>query len=132
MTRNEWKSWAESLKPGDKVIVTGLKYTRVAAVEKITPAGWVRTDKGVFNQRDCDGEYHERGGYRLIEPCTEELLKEAEEQEREERARKSREITILNAKRTLNRLSYSCISYDFAVRFLSLYKEMQSKGEEET
>ena len=130
MTRDEWKSWANGLNPGDKVIVTGWGRNRVATVEKITPAGWVRTDKGFFIQRDFDGMYHERGGYQCIGPSTEESLKEAEEQEREERARKNREITILNAKRILSRLSYSCITYDFAVRFLSLYEEMRRREEE--
>lgn len=52
MTRAEWKAWAMSLKPGDKVIVKGWHSLEIATVRRITPTGRVNTDKGVFAQRE--------------------------------------------------------------------------------
>lgn len=45
ITREELRKWAESLMPGDKVIVKSGDVLRIGTVKKVTPACWVVVEK---------------------------------------------------------------------------------------
>lgn len=132
MTREEWKSWAMSLKPGDKVIVKGWHSFEIATVRRITPTGRVNTDKGVFTQRewiDYYTGYGETSGE--LVPATSELIAEAERQEQEERERQRRESVIREAKGLAYKLRYGEIDmpYEMAEELIALVKK--NKGDKQ-
>lgn len=123
MTREEWKRWAMSLKPGDKVIVEDWDMIKVAVVEKVTASGRVNTNKGVFYQDTCWEHYKGYGKTRgNLVPATEELIEKAEKsaKERAEQYRKSR--TIESAKDLAYKLRYGEIemTYELAVDLIDL------------
>lgn len=105
MTREEWKAWAMSLKPGDKVIVKGWHSLEIATVQKVTPSGRVNTDKGVFSQKEWLDYYTGYGKtYGDLAPAIPELIAEAEKQERKEQERRRRESVIREAKNLADKL----------------------------
>ena len=53
MTKEESLAWVKSLKPGDIVIYSGFGVAgriQTAKVEKVTPSGIVRTNRGSFKE----------------------------------------------------------------------------------
>lgn len=135
MTREETLSWAKSLKPGDAVIYksgwSGWCGLSVLEVEKVTPAGWVKTTSGeIFSQKSWADEMRGRGstsGY--IVPITDEFLQEAQRQaaERAEEDRKDR----IRAK-AINKIwdEYNNrfnMSYDRAVKILEAFEKIDVK-----
>lgn len=126
MTREEWKSWAMSLKPGDIVIVKGWKSVKVATVKKVTPTGRVNTDNGVFYQDNWFDHYKGYGKtYGDLVPYTPELIAEAEKQKREEEETRRKSQTIRAAKNIAYKLCYGEITmkYDLAVQLLELIEK---------
>lgn len=82
------EDWAMQLKIGDKVMKTCLVSSEinindvdipegwikvVAVVEKITPSGWIKTNKGIFNRRKNSTIYMQRGDYGYIQPIKNKL-----------------------------------------------------------
>ena len=127
MNRQEWKAWAQTLNPGDKVILDRWGELTVAVVEKVTNCGWIRTNKGVFSQRSYGEWFYERGGYATIVPTTPEALKEAEEWDEIKRIKKKNEETIRKAKGIMYDLARSEIKANFAEAFLKFYEERKGK-----
>lgn len=126
MTREEWKAWAMSLKPGDRVIAKGWYSLEIATVQKVTPSGRVNTDKGVFAQKGWLDHYTGYGDTSGdLVPATPELIAEAEKQEREEQERRRRESVIRNAKDLAYKLKYSEIDipYQMAEELIALVKK---------
>lgn len=127
MTREEWKSWAMSLKTGDIVIVKGWHSVEVATVKKVTPTGRINTDKGVFAQTeyyDCYRGYGKTRGDELV-PATQELIEQAEKQKREEEEARRKSQTIRAARNIAYKLCYGEITmkYDLAVQLLELVEK---------
>lgn len=126
MTREEWKAWAMSLKPGDKVIVKGWHSLEIAIVKKVTPTGRVKTDKGDFFQKDWLDYYTGYGKtYGDLVPATPELIAEAEKQEREEQERRRKESVIREAKSLAYQLRYGEIDmpYEMAEELIALVEK---------
>lgn len=128
MTREEWKEWALSLKPGDTVVIErwGPTYMR-ATVQKITPTGRVNTDKGVFYQSSL-GWYEGYGtnrGY-LLKP-TPELLEKAKLCEAEEMEQRRKKEAINKAVKFVSDLNTNRwnIGYDKAKKILKLQEELE-------
>lgn len=126
MTRDEWKAWAMSLKPGDKVIVKSWHSLKIATVKKVTPTGRVKTDKGDFYQKDSLDYYTGYGKtYGNLVPATPELIAEAEAKEREEQERRRKESVIREAKSLAYQLRYGEIDmpYELAEEMIALVKK---------
>lgn len=84
MTKEEWRKWAESLNPGDKVIVKDYDTLRIGTVKKITPACWVVIEKyGTYSQTPYFSNYIQRGGNKYIIPFDSELAEKAKKQANE-------------------------------------------------
>lgn len=123
MNREQWSEWAKSLKLGDKVIVKGFGNLYVDTVKKVTPKGWVVTENfGTYAQTQWNGSYSERGGYKYIEPFTEELGKKAEEEMQKREREQKIKRTIRAAKNVAYDWRYgkSDIDYDLALKILEL------------
>ena len=123
MTREEWKAWAMSLEPGDRVIVKRWCSLEVATVKKVTPSGRVNTDKGVFYQNNWSDYYKGYGKTRGdLVPATPELIAEAEKQKWEEIEKRHRESVIRKAKGLAYKLQYGEIDmpYDMAEELIAL------------
>lgn len=126
MTREEWKEWAMSLKPGDKVIVKNWNSIKIAVVEKVTASGRVNTNKGVFYQDSCWDHYKGYGKTNgNLVPATEELIAEAEKFKREREEEYKKERTINAAKVVAYKLRYGEIemTYKMAVELLELVEK---------
>lgn len=134
-TREEWREWALSLKPGDKVINADYSWrekVRVETVEKITPSGMVRTNIGMYAQTKYWEKYRERGKTRgFIQPATPELIQEAERQAVERERRKEMNDTIVTARSKCYNLCYGRteMPYEMAVELLELVKKYEQKSE---
>lgn len=132
-TREEWREWALSLKPGDKVINADYSWNnkiRVEFVEKITKSGMVRTNKGVYAQTKYWDNYKGRGETRgSIKPATLELIQQAEFQAQEEEKEKMVKRTIAEAKVLCYNLRYGFtqMPYEMAVELLELVKKYEQK-----
>lgn len=83
----EMAAWAKSLKPGDKVIFqSGWCYNdlSVLEVEKVTPAGWVKTTNNMTFSKNSYGSMYARGrDIGRIVSVTDELLQKAQKQDAE-------------------------------------------------
>lgn len=128
MTREEWRKWAYSLKPGDKVIVKDYGTLRIGTVKKITPACWVVIEKyGTYSQTPYFSNYSQRGGYKEIIPLDAELAEEAKKQEEEAQAYEEKRKTILKA-RTISgswASGRAPISYGLAKKIIALVDEKE-------
>lgn len=120
--KNEVKDFVFGCKPGDKVVVDFVRLT-LATVKKITPSGWLVTDKGTFCLNKYAPIYLKRGGCgKLVFPCTIEQYKEAEENDRKELECKRKERAVYEARTIMNNLSYGDkVTYAFAQKFLEFY-----------
>lgn len=119
LNREEWKAWAMSLKPGDKVIVKGWN-------SKVTPTGRVKTDKGEFYQKDWFDYYTGYGKtYGDLVPATPELIAAAEAQERTEQEWRRKESVIREAKSLAYQLRYGEIDmpYEMAEELIALVEK---------
>lgn len=127
MTREEWRKWAESLKPGDKVIVqVGGGRLRIGTVKKVTPAGWVAVEKyGTYSQTLNFSRYMERGGYKEIVPFDAEIAEKAKMQEAEEQAYEEKRKIIRDAKIICDNWSSgrSSFTYELAKKIIALADE---------
>lgn len=126
MTREEWKAWGMSLKPGDKVIVKYWNGLKIATVKKVTPSGRLNTDLGIFAQREWLDYYTGYGKTRGdLVPATPELIAEAEKQKWKEIERRHRESVIRKAKGLADKLRYGEIDmpYDMAKELIALVKK---------
>lgn len=126
MTGEEWKTWAMSLKPGDKAIVKYWRSVDIAIVQKVTPSGRVNTNKGVFALNkwgDWYEGYGKTSGY--LYPATPELIAEAERQEREREEEHRRNAVLRKAIDTAYKLRYGEIhmTYDLAVELIALVEK---------
>lgn len=129
MTREEWRKWAESLKPGDKVIVEAGSMLRIGTVKKVTPTCWVVVEKyGTYSQTPYFSTYRERGGYKEIIPFDEVLAEKAKKQEEEEQAYEERRKTILDAKIICGNWASGRITipYDIAKKIIELANKKES------
>ena len=103
----------KAVKPGDIVIYSGFGVAgriQTAKVEKVTPSGIVRTNRGSFKESPWSwsgrvGGYGKTPGE--ISPPTAELLIEAELQEAEDAAEKKRRDTIYKARNLISELYYN-------------------------
>lgn len=129
ITREEWRKWAESLKPGDKVIVqVGGGRLRIGTVKKVTPSGWVVVEKyGTYSQTSYFSRYMERGGYKEIIPFDAELAEKAKKQEEEEQAYEEKRKTIRDAKIICDNWASERkpITYELAKKIIALYDEKE-------
>lgn len=125
MTREEWKAWAMSLKPGDKVIVKVGYTLEIANVESITENGKIKTNLGDF-ALGLFGMYTGCGKtYGCLYPANQELIAEAERQEREEQERRRKASVISEAKSLAYMLRYGEIDmpYEMAEELIALVKK---------
>lgn len=123
ITREEWRKWAESLNPGDKVIVKYGDMLRIGTVKKVTPACWVVVEKyGTYSQTPNFSMYMERGGYKEIVPFDAKLAEKAKKQEEEERQENEKLKVIRAAKNIAHDWAYGkCyVSYDLAKKIIAL------------
>lgn len=128
ITREEWRKWAESLNPGDKVIVKYGDMLRIGTVKKVTPACWVVVEKyGTYSQTQTFSRYMERGGYKEIIPFDGELAEKAKKQEEEEQAYEEQRKTIRDAKIICDNWSSgrSSITYKIAKKIIALADEKE-------
>lgn len=136
MTKEESLAWVKSLKPGDVVIYKGLcSNLRPATVEKITPSGIVRTNRGSFKESTWSRSgrvvsYGKTASGEII-PQTEELLAEAERQEAEEAAMQKRRDTIRKAQNMIFGLYNNRFNLDYskAVKVIRALEEMEQTEE---
>lgn len=122
-TREELRKWAESLKPGDKIIVKNGSTLRIGTVKKVTPAGWVVVEKyGTYAQKSYLSSYRQRGGYKEIVPFDAELAEKAKKQEEEERQENEKQRVIRAAKNiAYDWANGKCyVSYDLARKIIAL------------
>lgn len=124
--KEEWAAWANSLKPGDKVIVEAWGTIVVDAVRRVTPSGWVVTENyGTYSQSKYADKYSQRGGYYGIVPITEELEKRALEEMAEREKKRKIERAIRAAKSVT--YEWSCgkreIDFNLAIKILELSGE---------
>ena len=132
MTREEWKAWAMSLKPGDRVVVKHWNGLDIATVVKITPSGRINTDQGVFYQDNCFDHYQ---GYGKtcgdLVPVTPDLIAEAERQKWEEIEAKHRKSVIQEAWWIVQKLNCGEIDmpYDMAEELIALVKKYTGGNE---
>ena len=134
MTKEESLTWVKSLKPGDIVIYSGFGAAgriQTAKVEKVTPSGIVRTNRGSFKESPWSwsgrvGGYGKTPGE--ISPPTAELLIEAELQEAEDAAEKKRRDTIYKARNLISELYYNRfrIDYDTAVEIIKVLERCRT------
>ena len=130
ITREEWRKWAESLNPGDKVIVKYGDMLRIGTVKKVTPACWVVVEKyGTYSQTPNFSMYMERGGYKEIVPFDAELAEKAKMQEEEEQAYEEKIKTIRYAKIICNNWASErkTITYDLAKKIIALSDEKEEQ-----
>ena len=128
ITREEWRKWAESLNPGDKVIVKYGDMLRIGTVKKVTPACWVVVEKyGTYSQSKCCSIYMERRGNKIIIPFDAETAEEAKKQEKEEQAYEEQRKTIRDAKIICDNWSSgrSSITYEIAKKIIALADEKE-------
>lgn len=123
MNRDQWAVWANSLKPGDKVIIQSGSSVFLDVVKKLTPTGWIVTQKhGTYSQsRWCD-RYSERGGYKDVLPWTEDLEAKAKKQEEEYLREQEISRIIQIAKNVAYDWAYSKreVDYELAQKILAL------------
>lgn len=113
MNRQEWKDWAMSLKPGDKVIVQQWYCPELAIVKKVTPKGWIVTEKhGTYSQTESCEYFKERGGNYYMLPWTEE---------------KGQEATVTSARKIAFKwASYETnVDFELAKKIIELDKQME-------
>ena len=131
MTREKWRKWAESLNPGDKVIVqVGGGALRIGTVKKVTPAGWIVVEKyGTYSQTQNFSMYMERGGYKEIIPFDAELAEKAKKQEEEEQAFEEKRKTIRDARIICDNWTSgrSYMTYDLAKKIIALVGEKEEQ-----
>lgn len=123
MNREQWAEWAKSLKPGDKIIIKNGRSVFLDTVKKLTPAGWIVTQKhGTYSQSQWRNWYSERGGYKEILPWTEDLEAEAKKQEEEYLREQKISRTIRAAKNIAYDWAYGKreVDYELAQKILAL------------
>lgn len=129
MTREELRKWAESLRPGDKVIVKDRGgEIRIGIVKKVTPACWVVVEKyGTFSQTQYFSRYLQRGGFAEIIPFDAELAEKAKNQEEEERQKKEMQHVISAAKQIAYDWAFNkrYVSYELAKKIIALDGEKE-------
>lgn len=128
MNRQEWKDWATSLKPGDKVIVSKWNVVALDYVKKVTPKGWVVTEKsGTYCQTEYCDRYLKRGGGDEIVPWSMELEQQAIVHEKALELERLRNRTISMAKSIAYDWAYSKkhVSYELAQKIIELDKQME-------
>lgn len=128
MTREEWRSWAMSLSPGDKVIVGTFTRLIPETVKKVTSAGWVVTsNSGTYGQTKWRDRYTQRGGYNEIFPFTEYLWSKAIEQQKERERKEKINNTICKAKMVAHNWRYgkNTVDYELAKKILALAGESE-------
>ena len=123
--KEEADAWVASLIPGDKVLYIGFagKYEDILEVQKVTPSGIVRTNKGSFKRPEWSASaigYGRDTGY--IVPATDDGIQQATEYINAKIAERMKNETIRSAKT----LCYSVyagainISYDDAAKIIAL------------
>lgn len=130
ITREEWRKWAESLNPGDKVIVKYGDMLRIGTVKKVTPACWVVVEKyGTYSQSKYCSMYMERRGHKIILPFDAELAEEAKKQEEEEQAYEEKRKTIRDAKIICSNWvsERKPITYELAKKIIALSDEKEEQ-----
>lgn len=138
MKREEMLAWAKSLKPGDNVILDKSFLSAndnifVLEVDRVTPAGWVKTTDGeTFSLTGWSGYLEARGRRSKwrIKPATSSLLEEASRQEAEREEEKRKQKTIVDAEIALkNEYMKSCkMTYDRAVKILEFFKTLEDES----
>lgn len=131
MTKDEWKEWAMSLRPGDRVIYKNWNgVAGIAIVSKVTPTGIVRTDRGSFAQRPYFDHYIGVGKtWGNIVPLTPELEAEALDVMRREAEAKERKMTITKSGNIAYEfwISREKISYELAAELIELYDKYKEE-----
>lgn len=132
-TAEKMKAWADSLKPGDKVVIKLFGQRGcidVATVKYFTPTGRVVTDKGTYFQSKYSGNYKGYGeAIGCIVPATPESIAEAERNKaKEEQDKKDRE-----AIRTAGTIAWKIwrdeinLSADMARELIALHKKWEAE-----
>ena len=140
MTKKESLEWMKSLKPGDTVIYKDLNRRIISAtVEKVTPSGIVRTNRGSFKESTWSWSGN-IGGYGKtvgeIIPLTEELLAEAVRQRAEEAVMQKKRDTIRKAQNIIFELYNNRFKLDYAeavkvIRALEGIEQTKEGGQHE-
>ena len=132
MTREESRKWAESLRPGDEVIVSYGGIYRIGTVKRVTPAGRVVVEKyGTYFQNKYDSLYTERGRainiVPNIVPFDEKLAEIAKKQEKIEADYKGAMKLFREAKAIAYDWAFGNrdLSYDLAKKIIALADEKE-------
>lgn len=105
-SREQWKDWAINLKAGEHVVIKSFGVVVPAVVQRITPGGKVRTNKGLFAQlKYCDW-YRGVGTSGFLEPATPEMWAQAVQDEEKRAEAKKQYDRIQKAKSIAYRLCY--------------------------
>lgn len=125
MNKEDYKKWIESLKVGDEVIIKSYGSLSIDTVKKITPKGWIVTNRnGTYWEDKILKRYMLRGGYGTIQPVTEELKQQIsiEIRNREEERRK---MKVIKEAKDISRnwVSKRNMSYEFACKIIELHKQ---------
>lgn len=135
--REEMLAWVKSLKPGDKVVceVGYVGEATILEVERVTPAGWVKTTNGqMYAQTKWSDELWGRGRTRgKIRPATEKYLREvqqkdAERAEGERRNKIIREAGSLLYKESRNSHMLTC---ERAEKIVAFFKQLDAEEKED-
>lgn len=134
MTREETLVWAKSLKPGDEVIYTKFESLFVLKVEKVTPAGWVKTKNGLTFAQDkhLDRLFARGANFGSIEPITEELYQKAKDQD-EERKNEARKQKIINKARDVISDEWCDrwnMTYERAEKIIAAFERINGESEQ--
>lgn len=109
-------AWAKSLKPGDKVVYLRRGNLYFLQVEKITPAGWVKTtNRMTFAQAGWGNNLYERGGYGEIVPVTDGLAQQIHQNRTIEKAKKILEKEFEDSRE---------MTYERAVKIIEAFESM--------
>lgn len=128
MKKEELRAWAESLKPGDKVVKTLFwndTPVDVLTVERLTKTGRVVTNQGTYHMTgewaSCYKGYGSAEG--SIIPATPENISVAEEYKMMEQERIHKQNVIQKAENIVYNLFYNGMSYEIALKIIALTKE---------
>lgn len=134
MRREELKAWAESLKPGDKVVQTEFWDERpvdILTVERLTKTGRVVTNKGTYHMTsEWSRSYRGYGSAKgTIIPATAENMEEAKKYKKEEDEKRKIARTISEAKSIAYNLRYGGIdmTYSLAKELIELVRREVKK-----
>ena len=118
--RSEVETWISELKPGDSVVLNGSSGpSDILRVEKVTPTGIVRTNRGSYKLSKWSERVVIYGeGWGHISPVTEELRQEVTKKIEKEQENRRRTEVIRTVRSQLRSLlsGNTVLTYELAAR----------------